>query len=74
MERLDVRLDVGDRLRPGVHVTVWVTLVLGLRDVDIVEVGVVDLVVLGLCRGVRVSVRVIVLEGVIEGLDVSEGL
>ena len=47
-ERLDVLDAVGLRLRPGVHVTVWVTLVLGLREIVIVCDGVVDLVVLGL--------------------------
>ena len=42
--------------------------------VDIVEVVVVVLVALELCRGVLVVVRVIVLEGVTDGLDVSDGL
>ncbi len=47
-ERLAVRLAVGDLLRPGVHVTVGVTLVLGLLVIDIDEVDVVVLVADGL--------------------------
>ncbi len=73
-DRLPVRLAVGDRLRPGVHVTVGVTLVLGLLEVVVDTVAVAERVVLRLWRDVLVVVRVTVLEGVNEGLVVSDGL
>lgn len=74
MLRLAVLVALGVRLRPGVHVTVGVTLILGLRLELKLVVAVVDRVVEGLNRGVLVMDPVIVVVGVTLVLPLVDGL
>lgn len=72
--RLVVLEAVGVLLRPGVHVTVFVTVILAVTDGVIEDVTVVDRLAVGLLRGVRVVDLVTVRDGVIDELVEIEGL
>ncbi len=74
MLRLAVLEAVDVLLRPGVHVTVFVTVILAVTVGVNEGVTVADLLAVGLKRGVRVVDRVTVRDGVIDELDVIDAL